>query len=180
MRGSVAVARAGWKNLFGGGKAEEEDEMCREKIDLTRKRSSEEALAKSTNGADGDADTVKVTFLGAEGARVTIDCPTEAYVLDAGIDSGLELPFSCRGGICGACVGRVTQGDLDQSDVADLSFCLEDEQIEDGLALLCMARPTSDCVIETQSDWGYSLGVKEWQGPTGYILGKEVNPISKG
>lgn len=42
------------------------------------------------------------------------------------------------------------------------------------MALICMARPVEDCVIETQSDWGYSLGVGEWKGPTGHILGKEV------
>jgi hypothetical protein len=45
-----------------------------------------------------------------------------------------------------------------------------------GMALICMARPVEDCVIETQSDWGYSLGVGEWKGPTGHILGKEVRP----
>jgi ferredoxin len=44
-----------------------------------------------------------------------------------------------------------------------------------GLALLCMCRPLEDCVIETQSDWGYSLGVDEWKGPTGHILGKSVD-----
>ena len=46
------------------------------------------------------------------------------------------------------------------------------------MALICMARPVEDCVIETQSDWGYSLGVGEWKGPTGHILGKEVPPCS--
>ena len=30
-----------------------------------------------------------------------------------------------------------------------------------------MSRPDGDCVIETQSDWGYSLGVAEWKGATG-------------
>lgn len=35
------------------------------------------------------------------------------------------------------------------------------------MTLLCMARATSDCTFETQSDWGYSLGVAEWKGATG-------------
>ena len=35
------------------------------------------------------------------------------------------------------------------------------------MALLCMSRPAGDCVVETQSDWGYSLGVAEWKGATG-------------
>lgn len=38
-------------------------------------------------------------------------------MLDSGLDSGLELPFTCRGGICGACVGKVTEGEVDMSDV---------------------------------------------------------------
>ena len=42
----------------------------------------------------------------------------------------------------------------------------EDEQAQ-GMALICMARPTSDVSIETQCDWGYSLGVGEWKGASG-------------
>lgn len=46
------------------------------------------------------------------------------------------------------------------------------------MTLLCMARPVSDrVVIETQSDWGYSLGVGDWKGPTGEIKGKFVEPL---
>ena len=48
-----------------------------------------------------------------------------------------------------------------------------------GMVLICMARPVSDKVkIETQSDWGYSLGVGEWKGATGHIAGKNVDPLT--
>lgn len=40
------------------------------------------------------------------------------YILDAGLAAGLELPFTCRAGICGACVGRVAAGAVDMSDVS--------------------------------------------------------------
>lgn len=40
-----------------------------------------------------------------------------------------------------------------------------------GMALLCMTRPVSDVTVETQSDWGYSLGVGDWKGPSGHIRG---------
>ena len=43
------------------------------------------------------------------------------------------------------------------------------------MALLCMSRPVSDLTIETQCDWGYSLGVKEWEA-TGKYEG-EVDPL---
>ncbi len=46
------------------------------------------------------------------------------------------------------------------------------------MALICMARPLSDIVhIETQSDWGYALGVSEWKGPTGELAGRKVEPL---
>ena len=65
---------------------------------------------------------------------------------------------------------------MDQSDVADLEFTLEPEEIEDGMALLCMSRPTSDVSIETRCDWGVSLGFKEWQGASGKFVGA-VDPL---
>lgn len=40
------------------------------------------------------------------------------------------------------------------------------------MVLLCMSRPKSDCVIETQSDWGYSLGIAGWKGATGKFSGR--------
>lgn len=46
------------------------------------------------------------------------------------------------------------------------------------MCLPCMARPVSDTVIlETQSDWGYSLGSSEWGGATGSIQGGTANTI---
>lgn len=48
---------------------------------------------------------------------ISMSCLQSSYILDSGLNAGLELPFTCRGGICGACVGRVTEGEVDQSDV---------------------------------------------------------------
>lgn len=48
---------------------------------------------------------------------------------------------------------------------------------QQGMALLCMARPVGDCTIETQSDYGYSLGIAEWKGATGKITGGKVEPL---
>jgi 2Fe-2S type ferredoxin len=121
-----------------------------------------------------------ITFRGAEGSTVEVECPKDTYILDAGLDAGLDLPYTCRGGICGACVGRVTSGSVDQSDIDDLSFTIDADEQAKGMALICMSRPLEDCTIETQSDWGYSLGVGEWKGATGHILGREIDPLTKG
>lgn len=63
-------------------------------------------------------------------------------------------------------MARVSKGSTDQSDIPDLDFTVSPEEQAKGMALLCMARATSDCEIETQSDWGYSLG-GDWKGATG-------------
>jgi 2Fe-2S type ferredoxin len=151
--------------LFGKPK----DKMARDAIDLSKRKISE---AGSIVGAP-----VKVTFLGANNSRVEVECGSEQYILDAGLDAGIEIPFTCRGGICGACVARVAKGAVDQSDITDLEFTLSEDEIEAGMALLCMARPVGDVEIETQSDWGYSLGTTEWKGATGEILGRDPTPL---
>ncbi|MEW5305916.1 MAG: hypothetical protein WDW36_008427 [Sanguina aurantia] len=109
----------------------------------------------------------KVSFLGAEGAIRVVDCPDDMYILDAAEASGLDLPATCRGGMCGACVSRLVKGTADPSDIDDLSFTMSEDEQAQGMTLICMTRATSDCVLETQSDWGYSLGVCEWKGATG-------------
>eukprot|EP00199_Chlamydomonas_sp_CCMP681_P003673 CAMPEP_0119102322 /NCGR_PEP_ID=MMETSP1180-20130426/1101_1 /TAXON_ID=3052 ORGANISM="Chlamydomonas cf sp, Strain CCMP681" /NCGR_SAMPLE_ID=MMETSP1180 /ASSEMBLY_ACC=CAM_ASM_000741 /LENGTH=178 /DNA_ID=CAMNT_0007086579 /DNA_START=39 /DNA_END=575 /DNA_ORIENTATION=- len=109
----------------------------------------------------------KIRFLGSGEEVREVDCPDDVYIFDAAEKAGVDLPATCRGGICGACVARVVTGTIDHSDIPDLSFTLEEEEQAKGMALLCMTRPTSDMDIETQCDWGYSLGVGEWQGASG-------------
>ena len=144
-----------------------DDAFCRDKI----------ATPSSNSSVVADGSS-RLVFLGAQGQSIEVEGRKDTYILDSGLDAGLELPFTCRGGICGACVGRIAEGEVDQSDVADLSFTMSEEEQEQGMALLCMARPVSDrLVIDTQSDWGYSLGVAEWKGPTGAITGRKVDPL---
>ena len=67
-------------------------------------------------------------------------------------------------------------GAVDQSDIDDLSFTLDDDQIEAGMALLCMSRAKGDVTLETQCDWGLSLGIRDWEGASGKLVG-EVTPL---
>ena len=69
-------------------------------------------------------------------------------VLSAALDAGFALPYGCRNGACGACKGKVLEGEVEHGDIQPGS--LSDDDRHRGLALFCSAKPKTDLVIEVK------------------------------
>jgi len=81
--------------------------------------------------------TVSVTM---DGRRRTFPmAPGDASVLDAAERAGLELPFSCRSGICATCRVRVVAGKVEMMH----NIALAPWELDAGFILCCQARPTT-------------------------------------
>ncbi|MEM9621913.1 MAG: 2Fe-2S iron-sulfur cluster-binding protein [Pseudomonadota bacterium] len=64
-------------------------------------------------------------------------------ILDGAMNSGVDLPFSCKGGVCATCKAKVLEGTVDM----DLNHALSAEELAEGFVLTCQAHPISDNVI---------------------------------
>jgi ring-1,2-phenylacetyl-CoA epoxidase subunit PaaE len=63
-------------------------------------------------------------------------------IIDAGLRNGIELPFSCKGGVCSTCRCKLVAGEVDM----DVNFALEDYEVARGFTLACQSYPVTDKV----------------------------------
>ena len=83
----------------------------------------------------------KVTF---KKSGITIEVGEDEYILEEAEDAGLRLPSDCRSGTCVTCIQKCLEGEIDQ----DMAFAISDEELEQGLRLICIGSPLSDVVLD--------------------------------
>src|SRR6185437_2022439 len=68
---------------------------------------------------------------------------TKENILDAALQRGIELPYSCKGGVCSTCRAKLIEGEVDM----DVNFALEDYEVARGFILCCQSYPVTDKVV---------------------------------
>jgi ring-1,2-phenylacetyl-CoA epoxidase subunit PaaE len=100
------------------------------------RKAREEAAAKA-------ADHANVTII-MDGHRKDFDMHrNDDNIVDAAADHGIDLPYSCKGGVCATCRCHVREGEVTMTT----NYGLEPWEVEAGFVLACQSRPVSDTVL---------------------------------
>jgi len=99
--------------------------------------------AKNRIKAYGENLTSKVTIISDDRSNQFDLAAVGANILDAGMANGVELPYSCKAGVCSTCKAKLVKGKVDM----DINHGLEPHEIEAGYILTCQSHPITDEVI---------------------------------
>ena len=77
-------------------------------------------------------------------SKVVLDVHSNQSIYAAALAKGIQLPIGCNYGGCITCAGKLLSGKVKQPGAS----ALNKRQSREGYILLCVARPTEDCVIE--------------------------------
>jgi 3-ketosteroid 9alpha-monooxygenase subunit B len=99
------------------------------------------------DGADGGVPPA-TAVVELDGETHTVSWPRNAKLLDVLLAKGLDAPFSCREGHCGACACTLRSGKVNM----EVNDVLEQQDLDEGLILACQSHPESDSVEVTYDE----------------------------
>ncbi|MCW2623283.1 ferredoxin--NADP reductase [Mycobacterium sp.] len=102
----------------------------------------------AADGSDDSDEGPATAIVTLDGERHEVRWPRTAKLLDVLLDKGLDAPFSCREGHCGACAVLKKSGDVEM----EVNDVLEQQDLDEGLILGCQAHPRSDSVEVTYDE----------------------------
>lgn len=88
------------------------------------------------------ADNPATVVVHLDGKTHTVAWPREAKLLDVLLAAGIDAPFSCQKGHCGACAVTRVAGEVEMEN----NEALDEEDLAEGLILACQATPVSESV----------------------------------
>jgi len=95
-----------------------------------------------TNSAEAQTGEVQLTVV-LDGKPYNLPMRRSEKILDIALSLGMDLPYSCKAGVCCTCRCKVMEGTTEM----EKNFTLEKQEVAQGFILSCQARPTSDRVV---------------------------------
>jgi ring-1,2-phenylacetyl-CoA epoxidase subunit PaaE len=106
------------------------------------------AAAAAAAAPVADAAEARVTLV-IDGLKREVEFRREhGSILDAGVAAGLDLPFSCKGGMCCTCRAKLLEGEVRMRK----NFALEPADLEAGFVLTCQSYPLTERVVLSYDD----------------------------
>jgi ring-1,2-phenylacetyl-CoA epoxidase subunit PaaE len=92
--------------------------------------------------AEARHETEVTVILDGNATSFTMEKDKES-ILDAGLRAGIDMRYSCKGGVCSTCRCKVLDGTVDM----DVNYALEDYEVARGFVLSCQSFPITDKVV---------------------------------
>jgi len=129
----------GWLEQQGIDKKKIHFELFTTPGEKTEVRSKKSEVRKEEGATEKSNVTVKL-----DGIAFDFELPYDGEtVLEAALQQGADLPFSCKGGVCSTCKAKLLEGKVDM----DTNYALEQEEVAAGYILTCQSHPRSERIV---------------------------------